>query len=381
MEAIAMVILLFTALCAGALYLLQNILYSHFWTKNLHAEVAFVDHAITEGEKGQIQETIINAKLLPLPMLRVKFEIDRSFRFEEEGNITVSDNCYKNDIFSIMLYQKITRTIPFFGTKRGYYSIDQIDMVSTDLFMKTILVGIQPVHTNLLVYPKGVDVRQLLIPYRKMMGTLLTKRFSYEDPFEFRGIRPYQPFDTMKDVNWKASAKTGELKVNVHDYTARQEVSLLLNLETEAVLEYDSLKEESIRIVNSLAELFLSQGIPVGVLSNGHDIETKEELHLVSGSGRNHMDMIRERLARLDLTQNFREYGEMLSEVSDLQGTDTLYVMVSTCQKAGLQREFNRLCEKSRGSMWILPLYSDMEERLMDCPLAESYRWEVDRAG
>ena len=35
----------------------------------------FTEHAITEGEIGRIQETIVNAKLLPLPMIRVKFEI------------------------------------------------------------------------------------------------------------------------------------------------------------------------------------------------------------------------------------------------------------------------------------------------------------------
>ncbi len=372
-----MVILLFTGLCAGVLYLLQSWLYEYFWGKNLSADVTFTESAITEGELGQLQETIVNAKLLPLPMVRVKFEIDRSLQFEEEGNISISDKCYKNDIFSIMLYQKITRTIPFRGTKRGYYSIDQMDLVSTDLFMTATLVGVKPVHTNLLVYPKGVNTKQLWIPYRRIMGTLLTRRYAYEDPFEFRGIRDYQPFDRMKDVNWKASAKTGELKVNMHDYTARQEVFFLLNLETEAMLEYESLKEESIRIVNSLAEWFLLQGIPVGLLSNGRDIETKKELHMVSGSGSGHLMVIREWLARLDLSQECREYGELLKEQTAKQRKDTLYILVSTSQRERVQQEFNQICKKSKGSMWILPLYSDMEERLTDCPFAEHYRWEV----
>ena len=35
-----------------------------------------------------------------------------------------------------------------------------------------------------------------------------------EDPFEYRGIREYQPYDDMRSVNWKATAKTGDLKVN-----------------------------------------------------------------------------------------------------------------------------------------------------------------------
>lgn len=373
-----MVILLFTGLCAGILYLLQGWLYEYFWGKNLSADVVFTERAITEGEFGRIQETIINEKLLPLPMLRVKFEIDKSFEFEGEGNLSISDKCYKNDIFSIMLYQKITKTIPFRGTKRGYYSIEQMDLVSTDLFMTATLVGVKSVHTSLLVYPKGVDIKRLLVPYRKLMGTLLTRRYAYEDPFEFRGIRSYQPFDSMRDINWKASAKTGELKVNMHDYTAKQEVFLLLNLETEAMLEYEKLKEESIRIVNSLAEWFLLQGIPVGVLSNGRDIETKKELHIMSGSGNSHITIIREQLARLDLSQKCQEYGKILKEQFDTKEKDILYILISTSQREQVQKEFNKLCEKSKGSMWILPLYSDMKERLIDCPLAECYRWEVE---
>ena len=277
-----------------------------------------------------------------------------------------------------MLYQKITRTIPFHGTKRGYYSIDQIDLVSTDLFMTATLVDIQPVQTHLFVYPSSVDAKRLLIPYRRMMGTLLTRRSSYEDPFEFRGIRAYQPFDSMRDINWKVSAKTGELKVNMHDYTARQEVFLLLNLETEAMLEYETLKEESIRIVNSLAEWFLSQGIAVELLSNGRDIETREELHIISGSGKNHINHIREQLARLDLSQECREYGEVLAEQFEKQKEKPLYILVSTSQRESIQQEFDKLCRKSKGSMWILPLYPDMEERLKNCPFVEYYRWEVE---
>ena len=99
---------------------------------------------------------------------------------------------------------------------------------------------------------------------------------------------------------------------------------------------------------------------------------------MVSGSGRNHIDMIREQLARLDLSQECREYGEIITEQINSQKKDILYILISTSQREKLQKEFNKLCEKSKGSMWILPLYSNMEERLVDCPLAESYRWEME---
>ena len=39
-----------------------------------------------------------------------------------------------------MMYQKITRTLHFRGTKRGLYQIDKLDLVSSDLFMQESLL-------------------------------------------------------------------------------------------------------------------------------------------------------------------------------------------------------------------------------------------------
>ncbi len=92
---------------AVCIYQLQRILYRKYWNKNLTVEIRFTQHAIWEREEGELCETIVNRKWLPLPMLRVKFEADRHLDFMQEGNISVTDRCYKNDIFSVMMYQKI----------------------------------------------------------------------------------------------------------------------------------------------------------------------------------------------------------------------------------------------------------------------------------
>lgn len=63
---------------AACIYLLQKLLYQKYWNKNLMAEVRFTQHAIMEQEEGELCETIVNQKCLPLPMLRVKFEIGRA---------------------------------------------------------------------------------------------------------------------------------------------------------------------------------------------------------------------------------------------------------------------------------------------------------------
>lgn len=372
--------ILFVILGAFLVYKLQGFLYARFWNVGLAAELQFSRNELAEGESCQLKEVVMNKKLLPVPMLHVKFQMDKSLVFDGEKNVNVSDKCYKNDIFSLMMYQKITRTLNVTATKRGLYWIDKLDLVSSDLFMKENLLASVENHVELLVYPGQVDVHRLNLLYKNLLGTTLTRQYSYEDPFEFRGIRQYQSYDTMKDVNWKASAKTGDLKVNIHDYTARQEVIFVLNLKAETMLEYENLKEESIRLVNSLSALFVMKGIPCGIISNGRDVLTEEELSLPTGSGRPHMQAVRERLARIDFRQPVREIMDVLKEYNrdrGLKKDSTLYVMVSYSQRVEIYEEFRQISRECKGSMWILPLLHTMEQRLENSDELKVIRWEV----
>ena len=91
--------ILFVMLGAFAVYSLQGILYARFWNKGLTAQLYFSRPEIGEGEDCELKEVIVNKKLLPIPMLHVKFQTDRSLVFDGEKNMSVSDKCYKNDIF------------------------------------------------------------------------------------------------------------------------------------------------------------------------------------------------------------------------------------------------------------------------------------------
>jgi len=367
------------AIGAACIFILQAVIYKKFWHINLTVLAAFAQRSITEGEEGELYETIINQKWLPLPMLRVKFETDRHLDFMQEENLAVTDRCYKHDIFTVMMFQKITRKLNFRADRRGFYEIKQISIDSTDLFMERHLDKDVACSASIYVYPRQADPGRLLIPFQKMMGEVLTRRYAYEDPFEFQGIRPYEPFDSMRDINWKASARTGELRTNLHGYTVRQEVCLLLNLESETMMDYKQLKEESIRLVNSLAEMFFAQGIPVGVYSNAKDLLTGRELEQLPGGGGQHLTQIRESLARLDLSQQMEEFGTFLKKhMEDSGNTDMMYVMVSSSQRPSAREQFQQLCSAYTGGVWLLPLYSWMEQKVFSSPDLSVMRWDIE---
>lgn len=362
---------------AAAVYMLFNYLYRRFWSVGLTAEISFSKKEAVKGETVNLVEVLTNNKILPLSMIRLKFQIDRTLKFvDDEQTTAVSDKCYKNDVFSMLFYQRITRTLPFVCSQRGFFTIESADVVSTNLFMNAGYVKTLPVYTELTVYPRLSDMSSLDIPFSKIMGECMTRRHLYEDPFEFRGIRKYEPYDTMSSINWKATAKTGELRVNVHNYTASQEVRIFLNLENETMWEDDVLKEECISIAAGLCEKLIDSGIAVSLVTNGCDVNG-DRFTIEGGLSAAHIDMLLSGLARIDLKKKVRPFADILKEYIELKETNRMYIMVSFASGQQLHEKYDALCKENRGSMWIIPYTIRNYQEVDECEYAEIYRMEV----
>ena len=109
--------------------------YGHLWEKHLDVRVEFQKEPSLEGRDAILTETIYNRKWLFLPVLQVGFQMHRNLRFADGENTSVSDQCYKRDIFSVGSYQKITRTISFYCFRRGYYELSQVELVTRSPLM------------------------------------------------------------------------------------------------------------------------------------------------------------------------------------------------------------------------------------------------------
>lgn len=353
-------------------------IYAKSWSKGISVQLGLSTTEAYPGDRVMITETVMNDNWLPLPMIHVKFAIDRSLVFDNHiENTSVSDQCYKCDVFAMLFYQKITRTLPVTCTKRGYFYIDELDVVSTDLFMKNVVSITRPVKQSLMVYPKQLSSEQIEIPYQRIMGTMVMQRYAYEDPFEFRAIREYQTYDTMRSINWNASAKTGDLKVNVYENTACQEVCLLLNLENEGIWEYEELKEISISLVCSLACRLMKQGIRVSIISNGVDTVTNQSVHIESGSDESHRKTVMTQMSRIDLGKSVQEFTTLLEESYRQIAKGAMLVMVSTCKKESLQKSYTRIAAETSDSLWILPMLSGMDGNMDYYDMSKVIRWEV----
>ncbi|MDR2043044.1 MAG: DUF58 domain-containing protein [Clostridium sp.] len=287
-------------LAAFFLFLVQKWVYRRLWNRNLSVTLEFAASALFEGEKGELLEIIENRKRLPLPVLKVKFQTDRNLSFADTKGAKVTDQFYRNDVFQIGGGEKITRILSFTATRRGYYKINGIDLVAADLFLTTEMLESRGTDQYLYVYPRPYGGREFFLSLQQLNAEVLTRRYFPEDPFEYRGIREYQPYDDIRNVNWKATAKTEEWKVNLKNCTSLQTVRIFFNIEDRGILKKAQSVEASFRVVCGLAEFFLSEGIQVSCYGNGTDILNGEPVELAPSAGTGQMECIYKALARVD---------------------------------------------------------------------------------
>lgn len=318
-----MIHLLGIILFALMLYLGQKYIYAKVWHRGLIVSLTFQEDGIWEGQESELSEIIENRKRLPLTMLKVKFQTDRHLAFTDSKGSRTTDRYYRNDIFQIGRLEKVTRTLSFTGGRRGYYTIAEADLVASDLFLTAQYTEAIPIaRCSLYVYPKPFSHPDFKCSLKQLNGEVLAKRHLLEDPFEYRGIRDYQPQDDLKSINWKATAHTGDLKVNQKNYTAQKAVRIFLNLEDTGILKKEDCVEASIQIATALLLFFLEQGMQVALYCNGIDVTNGGPCILEAGGGIRQRNAGLQALARIDTSKPVLPFPELFAEkLSDTGNT------------------------------------------------------------
>ena len=371
--------MIIVVLLGGALivYLIQRLLYQKLWSKSVDVTVKFDERTCVEGSTSTLTEVVTNRSFLLLPFVHAKFITGYGLNFTERENVKTSDQNYKNDIFSLLFYQRITRRLPFVCAKRGFYIIDNADVVTSDLFYTVRMVSRYPQDTVLYVFPRFADLSDLEQPLRKMVGELTARTFVYPDPFEFKGIRDYTISDPMNTINWKATARTGSLMVNTFDSTTQKRIVILLDVEDETIIRHQSLHEESIRLAAALADRFLGAGSPVRIVTNGKDVESRETLPKISANGPGETSDILRALSRLDLNLAPEEFYPFIrKEMENPDYRTAAYILITPCMKEPLLDAMNDLATEA-AALFIAPLYSNMTARFEGSDQLPFYRREV----
>jgi uncharacterized protein (DUF58 family) len=196
--------------------------------------------------------------------------------------------------------------------KRGYYAIGPLVIGSGDILGLHAQQQRQKASQYLTVYPKIIPLSSVKLPSHSPHGTLRHRQPIFEDPTRIFSKRAYTSGDSLRRVDWKASATSGQLQVKQFEPSISLETFICLDLNAADYPQRSRIdaSELAIVIAASLAAWITAQHQTVGLLVNGQDPLVSADLPaslphpLPANKGQAHLMRILEVLARVEITEN-----------------------------------------------------------------------------
>ncbi len=224
-----------------------------------------------------------------------------------------------------------------FGGQRGLYQVGPGRVTSGDLFGFVEVQGAVDERRTLVVYPRVIPMTAAPLTSRAPYGTIASRQPIFADPARVNGVRPYQPGDPVRTIDWKTSARSSGLQVKKTEPAVSLTTAIFLDLYTPAYsrhLRYLA-SEWAIVVAASLANYLIEQRQHVGLGSNGCDELTQTECWAIPPKpGRGHLMKLLEWLARVQPLES-RPLAEWLPQATvDLAWGTTVVAVTPTADEA-----------------------------------------------
>ena len=155
--------------------------------------------------------------------------------------------------------------------ERGMYAIGPLVISSSDPlgFFPWDKRIAQPL--KIIIYPRVLPL-QLANKTGLPAGTIRCENKIYEDVTRYRSLKEYEPGDDTRRINWKVSARMGDLYCMEFLPALTFPVLIFLNLTTaDYPLRYRShCIERAVETAASLVYYFIALGQEVGLVASGH---------------------------------------------------------------------------------------------------------------
>ena len=201
---------------------------------------------------------------------------------------------------SLLPYQRVTWKYNLRCRARGYHRIGPARLRSGDIFGFTAAETRYTGVDHILVYPRIIELPELILPSEHPLGEARGRRPIYHDPSRFFGLRDYQPRDPMKHIDWKATARRSLLQTRIFEPVVSLNVLIALNATTGEFAWQGSnrrLFERAVTIAASVASHCAGAGYSFGLISNGVAVYSGKWLSVPFGSSKSQLGLVLESLA------------------------------------------------------------------------------------
>lgn len=311
---------------------------ARYWSKHLFDRVTLTrtpsERRAFIGEEIGVDVELANQKPLPLPWYEWRLALGEPLPVQGEALSAAAVPGLKW-LFrrgSLGWYQKHQWHFTVVPTSRGYHNFGPATIKSADLlgaFPRTLNDGLREAIT---VFPRVLPLADLGLPSDRPFGERKGGNRVFEDPLRIAGLREFRPGDPMRRIDWKATARSGDLRSRVYEPSATQQIYLLVNIDTMEHSWEGYLKDELERIVSvaaSVAAWAAGARYSVGILANGAFPDADRPIRLPPSRSRDQVTKILEALAVIQPLTMGDLAGAIQRESGKLPAGSTLVVIAS----------------------------------------------------
>jgi len=214
----------------------QRIIYIKLAFANLIINYHFSQTEVNEEDIFYITETIENKKYLPLPAVSTILEIGAGLAFADgEGKAIEQKSVFC--FYTVGICKKITRTWRVKAITRGRFNLSGITVNVRDIFGLVKVSKDFECNTSVLILPMAYNINQRLNSLNLTGGDRAVSNGYFSNPFEIQKIMPYTYSEPLNKINWKASAKSQNLMVNIEQPSIFERMTVILDVSEKFYLE------------------------------------------------------------------------------------------------------------------------------------------------
>lgn len=279
---------------------------ARYWSKHLFDRLtftvkarerrAFIDEAVT------LDVELENRKPLALPWYEWRIALAEALPAEHETVAAAASPGMKWLVRSGALgwRQKHDWAFTVRPAERGFHQYGPTRLRSADLLGAFPRLLESDERHHITVFPQVFPVEELGLPADRAFGERKGGDRIFEDPLRIAGLREYRPGDPLRRIDWKATARNGELQSRVYEPSATQQLYLLVNIDTMTHAWEGFLRDEletTVSVAASLAVWAAGARYAVGLLANGSYPDADRPIRLAPSRSRDQLTRILEALA------------------------------------------------------------------------------------
>lgn len=277
-------------------------LWAHFALRAVQYDRSLSTERLYAGESVRLEIRITNRKPLAVPWLHLEDQLDSHLHVRGVGDEERPGRQWGiRQQVSVGWYERLSFTYDVACTRRGYYRIGPVRLRSGDPFGLYEQEREERDTVAILVYPRLLPLQDLdlgrLFPFEGNRPRIA----ALDDPLNITGARPYTEGDTLRQVHWRATARSPELWSKVLRPTTEPGLLILLDVASSErpwqLIDTESL-ERAISTAATLAHRAHAAQWALGLHVNGLQSGTGHRIRLGLARGDAPFASVMEALAK-----------------------------------------------------------------------------------